>query len=146
MQLLFINCQQLLEEKLVHLSSSEAVIAIFLKQNHALLGALIQLLKINLADVLLGRASTDNADVMLLTFSNVEKAKDMFCAIPVHIELERQQTALHAQLWHGGVKQAETSCAAQPKESDITPQTTSSLEWDVWTPTIPDSADMSKTD
>ena len=130
MQLLFVNCQQIIEEKLASLSSSEAVLAIFLKQNHALLGALIQLLKINLADVLLGKASTENADVMLLAFPYAEDARAAFQAIPAQIELEGQPTALHAQLWHDGIKQAETSCTTCPKTSAFSQQTMSSLEWD----------------
>jgi hypothetical protein len=130
MQLFFINCQQLLEEKLTHLSAQETVIVIFLQQNHALLGALIQLLKINLADVLLGKASTEHADVMLLTFSDLEAARAAFRAIPAQIELDEQQTALDVQLWHQGVKEAETSCTALPKKSDINQQTTSSPGWD----------------
>ncbi|GAK51143.1 hypothetical protein U14_02385 [Candidatus Moduliflexus flocculans] len=131
MQLLFVNCQQLFEEKLAELSSNEPVIAIFLEQNHALLGALIQLLKINLADVLLGKASTDHADIMLLTFSDLESAQAAFQAIPACVELEGQPTALHVQLWSQGVKHAETSCAASSKQHGVNSQTTSSLEWDV---------------
>jgi len=120
MHLLFVNFQQMFEEKLTQLSSQETVIAIYLEQNHALLGALIHLLKINLADVLLGKASTENADVMLLTFPDAEEARAAFRMIPAQIELQGQQATLHIQLWFQGVKEAETSCcAACPEESAL---------------------------
>ena len=117
MHLLFVNFQQMFEEKLTQLSSQETVIAIYLEQNHALLGALVQLLKINLADVLLGKASTEHADVMLLTFSDAEEARAAFRMIPVQIQLQGQQATLHVQLWFQGVKEAETSCCAVISEA-----------------------------
>ena len=145
MHLLFVNFQQLFEEKLAQLSSQETVIAIYLEQHHALLGALIHLLKINLADVLLGKASTDDADVMLLTFADAENARAAFRAIPEEIDIEGHHTALHVELWHQGVKEAETSCAPLQKAADVSPQTTSSPVLDAWRAIVRDSANMSET-
>ena len=125
MHLLFVDYKQLLQEKLVHLSREESVIAIYLHQNHALLGALIHALKINLADVLLGKASIEHADVLLLTFPDHADALNAFGNIPQEVQFEGEKAALHVELWTNGNKETETSFLNAPVPMDFMPQTTS---------------------
>ena len=121
MHLLFIDYKQLLQEKLAQFSREESVIAVYLYHNHALLGALIHALKINLADVLLGKASIETADVLLLTFPDHALALDAFRNIPKEVQFEGEKTALHVELWHNGGKEDETSFLNAPVQMDIMP-------------------------
>jgi hypothetical protein len=109
MNVLFFDFKQLFEEKLTQLSRQETVIAVYLQHRHRVLGALTHLLKINLADVLLGKASTENMDVLLLTFSEYAQAKKVFYTIPKnwHLEEGNNNGLVHVQLWHQGQLEAE---------------------------------------
>lgn len=107
MNVLFFDFKQLFKEKLTQLSRQEAVIAVYLQHRHRVLGALTHLLKINLADVLLGKASTENMDVLLLTFPDYAQAKEAFYNIPKNWHLEEDNGFVHVQLWHQGQLEAE---------------------------------------
>ena len=107
MDILLIDFKQLLQEKLTQLSEQQAIIAIYLQHRHAVLGALTHLLQINLADVLLGKASIDNMDVLLLTSPDYAHANDLFCNIPKNWRLNGSEDLIHVQLWHQGKLQAE---------------------------------------
>ena len=107
MNVLFIDFKQLLEEKLTQLSKQEAVMAVYLQHRHRVLGALTHMLQINLTDVLLGKASTENMDVLLLTFSEYAQAKEAFYNIPKNWHLEEGNGLVHVQLWHQGQLEAE---------------------------------------
>ena len=107
MNVLFIDFKQLLEEKLTQLSKQEAVMAVYLQHRHRVLGALTHMLQINLADILLGKASTKNMDVLLLTFPEYAQAKEAFYTIPKNWHLEGDNGLVHVQLWYQGELEAE---------------------------------------
>ena len=119
MHLLFVDYKQLLQEKLVHLSREESVIAIYLHQNHELLGALIHALKINLTDVLLGKAAIEHADVRLLTCPDHADALSALGKIPQEVQFEGEKGALHVELWANGSKETETSFLNAPVPMDF---------------------------
>ena len=107
MNVLLIDFKQLLKEKLMQFSEQEAIIAIYLQHRYSVLGALTHLLQINLADVLLGKASIDNMDVLLLTSPDYARAKDLFYNIPRNWRLDGDDGLIHVQLWYQGKLQAE---------------------------------------
>lgn len=114
--ILLIDLKAILQEKLARLSQEEALIVVYIHHRHAILGALTQLLQINLADILLGKASTENADVLLLTFDDYAQANELFRKIPQDWHLEGEEEVIHVQLWHQGRLETENLCVHGPSD------------------------------
>lgn len=116
MDVLFIDLKAILAEKLSELSQRETLIVIYVHHRNAVLGALTQLLRINLADVLLGKASIENADVLLLLFPKYSQAKEIFEKIPEDWHVEGEDEIIHVELWHHGRRKAENQCIHGPSD------------------------------
>ncbi len=114
MDIILIDVQKIFEEKLSELSQTETLIAIYLHHRNAMLGAVTQLLHINLADVLLGKASIENADVLLLLFPKPAQARAMFENIPEDWRVEGEDETIRVELWHHGRREAENQCIHGP--------------------------------
>jgi len=116
MDIILLDLHKILEEKLAELSQTETVIAIYLHHRNAMLGALTQLLKINLADVLLGKASIENADVLLLLFPKYAQARTIIENIPEDWQVEGEAETIRVELWHHGRQEAENQCLHGPAD------------------------------
>jgi len=114
MDVILIDLKKILEEKLSELSQKETLIVVYVHHRNAVLGALTQLLQINLADVLLGKASIENADVLLLLFPKYSQAKGLFGKIPDDWHVEGENEVIHVELWHHGRREAENECIHGP--------------------------------
>ena len=114
MDILLIDLKKILEEKLSELSQTETLIVMYLHHRNAVLGALTQLLHINLADVLLGKASIENSDVLLLLFPTHAEALQIFEKIPEDWHVEGEDETIHVELWHHGRREAENQCIHGP--------------------------------
>ena len=116
MEILLVDLKKILEEKLSELSQTETLIVIYLHHRNAVLGALTQRLQINLADVLLGKASIDNADVLLLLFPVHAQALDIFEKIPRDWHVEDGDETIHVELWHHGRREDENYSIHGPSD------------------------------
>ena len=116
MDILLIDVQRILEERLAELSRKETLIVVYLHHRNAVLGALTQLLHINLADVLLGKASIEKADVLLLLFPDYFQAKELFDKIPEDWHVEGEDEIIHVELWHHSRREAENQCIHGPSD------------------------------
>lgn len=109
MQIFFLDFKQVLQEKLAELSEQETVLAIYLQHRPAVLGALTQLLEISLTEVLLGQASINSMDVLVLSFSEPQQARDLFFNIPKKWRISGEKDMIQVQVWHQGRLEAENS-------------------------------------
>jgi hypothetical protein len=116
MDVILVDLKAILAEKLSKLSQKETLIVIYIHHRNAVLGALTQLLQINLADVLLGKASIENADVLLLLFPEYSQAKEIFEKIPEDWHVEGEDEIIHVELWHRGRREAENQCIHGPSD------------------------------
>jgi hypothetical protein len=107
MDVLLIDFRQMLEEKLAQSSEDNTLVVIYLENRHATLGALIQLLQINLSDILLGKASTKQMDVLILTFPDRYEALDVFQKLVRGWDTDHNEEQIHIQLWHQGTMETE---------------------------------------
>jgi hypothetical protein len=111
MDITLLDLDKLLRDNFTQLSKEEPLIVIYLKRKEVLLGALAQSLRLNLADVLLGQASNDRSDILLLEFHEYGEARQVFEKIPRKWLLEGEQETIHAQLWYHGQLEAENLSA-----------------------------------
>jgi hypothetical protein len=97
----------MLEDKLARGSETNTLLVVYLNNRHATLGALIQFLQINLTDILLGKASTKQMDVLMLTFSEHHEALDVFQKLVRGWDTDHNEEQIHIQLWHQGTMETE---------------------------------------
>jgi hypothetical protein len=105
MECWFIDLKQIIKERLAQESKKYPLIAVYVDHRYAVAGELAQRLKIPLADILLGYASIDKMDIVVVTFSDPAKARQTFDLIPKGWRVEGE--FILVQLWHQGELLAE---------------------------------------
>ena len=107
MDIVLIDFKQMLEEKLTQASQQGPLLVVYLNNHHATLGALIQVLQLNLADILLGKASTKHTDALILEFSEHHEALKTFHQLVQEYIPENDEEQIPIQLWEHGKIEVE---------------------------------------
>lgn len=101
----FIDLKKLVRDQLRKESQKYPLIAVYVEHQYAVVGELAQRLQIPLADVLLGHASIDKMDIVVLTFADCAEARAVFEQLPTCWRVEDE--FILVQLWYQGELVAE---------------------------------------